>query len=225
MGEEVEIRKTTLYKPIHEYEVWQSIGREFDVCKAWSMIAEQGEREVYRTSVKNFYDTFLSDTDNESGDSFSLFQYYVDKEKAMHHDIDTTIPVLVAKALLNINDPAEDWNVFTQFIDGVHRMYKAYHIGLETMPVFLLTVEETAQIMYAPFQRKRAIVKPTAFELVCPHCNKKNKFTRDDLLDLGWLHTKVHDDVWVYETQHDCTFCYNTLELRMEEGMFEEDAA
>jgi hypothetical protein len=73
----------------------------------------------------------------EPGPAWSML-VHIDKEHAMTTDV--TKPLIVAQIVL-------DRQVVALLIDGHHRNYKAFKTGVKEVPVHLLTVKETFQIM------------------------------------------------------------------------------
>jgi len=123
------------------YEVYNLLGVvEINVALAWALIESDGREpsgyaDVQEQGLKMFGPLV---EEEEAPKYINLFSYYVDKEKALTDEsVDVTVPVILA----DIGEYG------TPIIDGVHRMYKAYATGVETIPVHKLSAIETYCLM------------------------------------------------------------------------------
>ncbi len=67
----------------------------------------------------------------------NLPESQIDETRAMSEEIDTNIPVILA--LIQGDEGEESKPIL---IDGLHRLYKAFREGKETIPCYALTPDE-----------------------------------------------------------------------------------
>lgn len=115
------------YKPKFEGEFFQSLATVWDITKAWGIADKATEMSC---PVKPFYDRLLSRLDTGRIDLFGM-DLSEGKEYALSDKCDTAVPLLFVMVKL------DDGKEHAQIIDGCHRLYKAFHTGLEEMPALV----------------------------------------------------------------------------------------
>lgn len=134
----------------HPYEQFYLFNRAFDITAAWNLIART--RKTQMIGIESIYKQFLDGNDVDLEDErnwekidekgsrrlkkIALPLISIDIEKAMSDEVDYSIPLLVAPML---------GGKTTSFmvIDGWHRLFKAYKVGIKELPAFVLSTAET----------------------------------------------------------------------------------
>lgn len=125
----------------HEVEGFSYLHLSWDVAKAWSLVAAQAPegtivvddwaRAMFRAPSA---EAMLDPT------RFYAFSVGVDTVWCLANDVDLTRPILI------VSRPLSDGEPVTIPIDGYHRLFRAWHDGVETLPAIVLTAEQEQEI-------------------------------------------------------------------------------
>lgn len=124
----------------HEFENFDYFHMRWDVAKAWALVAEQTATDTI--NVENFARAMFGAPSPEAmADKTRIyFGVGVDAAWCIENDLDLTRPVLV------VSRPLSDGEPITIPIDGYHRLYKAWHDGIESLPAILLTADQERKV-------------------------------------------------------------------------------
>jgi hypothetical protein len=132
-----------MMNPKHKHERFQFLTTVFDVAKAWEITNDN--RETLDCDVSSWFHKLVAQNDKELDENgrliFDPLTVWVDTEKAMTETVSTDIPLIFA------NWEYKPGKTAVWLIDGHHRLYKAGKTGLDTMPAYLLSKEETDSII------------------------------------------------------------------------------
>jgi len=121
------------------HETFRFLMVQWDIVKARFLI-QQSNKRLDTLRVRDAARAYGLDT-SQSIDSWA----HVDETRAMSDEIDTIIPVILA--LIQGDEGTRPKPIL---IDGLHRLYKAYREGKETIPCYALTSEEEKQCRLWP---------------------------------------------------------------------------
>jgi hypothetical protein len=117
----------------------------FNVDRALATVAE-APRETRPIRVADWARFFGFDLSEDDG--IALFApRYLDPDYAMTTDLDE--PVLISTLR------GDEGRRYPLLIDGTHRIYKAFALGVETLPAYVLSDEESLAIRDDPFVTSR----------------------------------------------------------------------
>lgn len=113
----------------------------FNVDRGLATIAE-APRETRPIRVGDWARFFGFDLSEDDGIAFFASRY-LDRDYAMTTSLDE--PVLIATLR------GDEGRRYPLLIDGTHRIYKAFALGMEALPAYVLTDEESLAIRDDPF--------------------------------------------------------------------------
>src|SRR5260370_41777926 len=118
----------------HTNESFRYFMVRWDIVKARYLIQKRNTApDVLLVAITAH--TYGLDTPRDSDKA--VYAVYIDEARAMSEAIATTIPVILA---LIQGDEGEEPKPL--LIDGLHRLYKAFQEGKETIPCYALTPQE-----------------------------------------------------------------------------------
>lgn len=123
-------------------ECYQLLSFTFDIAIARFIIQNDKPENVQYASipVKAWAEYMGLDKKCQS-DGISLRMFYVDDARAMTDEIDCSIPVILGSV------PCGGKEHESFLIDGTHRLYKAYHSGIERIPAIVLDKLQTSRCL------------------------------------------------------------------------------
>ena len=124
----------------HKVEGFTFLFKSWDVAKAWTLVAEQaphGTIVVEEWARAMFRAPSAADMLDKS--KIYAMSVHVDTAWCLDNDVDLTRPILIASV------PMSD-EMLTIPIDGYHRLWRAWHDGIETLPAIVLTTEQEQEI-------------------------------------------------------------------------------
>lgn len=136
------------YPPVNPHERSLFFTQAWNITMAWNLIRKgRSLHNVSRSTIETYYQTYLKANDSPGPQKevdevtgrvrkyipFAMAQ--VDVEEAMKDAVDLEIPTLW---LAHSHKPDGGYLL----VDGRHRMYKAYHTGVEQLQGYILSVEE-----------------------------------------------------------------------------------
>lgn len=174
-------------QPKHKDEQFILLHLIFDVTAAWGLI-EEG-RPTHDLSVPEWHRSKLASYSRESlgGNRMILGEVTIESrvegmsahEYALSEHVDTDVPLLVATIRLPGGEETASY-----IIDGYSRLHKAYWQGMPTLKAYLLTAEETDQIVHDP-NRKMYKDRQAAFEFVIKRVVALIQDAGEDILSDG----------------------------------------
>lgn len=124
----------------HETEGFTYVHLRWDVAKAWTLVADVAP-DSHITVAEWAPALFGAPSPEAMLDPSRIYVGVgVDTAWCLTNDVDLTRPVLVVTRTLP-NGGA----TVTLMIDGYHRLYRAWHDGVETLPAIMLTPEQERQ--------------------------------------------------------------------------------
>jgi hypothetical protein len=123
-------------------EYFNFLAFQWDISKAKRLVSNRKPDTHIR--VEDVYGTFLSpydaepEVDADGNKSYSLSLIRIDTEHALAMDVSRLAEPLIGVALPTGEDGGRD-NIL---IDGWHRVYRAFHEGVETLPIYILNDDE-----------------------------------------------------------------------------------
>lgn len=116
----------------------------FNVDRALAVIAE-APRETRSIQVAAWARFFGFDLSKDDG--IALFApRHLDPEYAMTTDLENAVLIATLR---------DDERLYPLLIDGTNRIYKAYMLGVDTLPAYVLSDEESIAIRDDPFVSSR----------------------------------------------------------------------
>lgn len=147
----------------------------WDVSELWRRI--DNDRVLHTIDVEPLYNTWLKHIDQNTNQIYlggvalvSRVEGVTGKAYAMSDAIDLTVPLL-ASEVYNPDKPEQPDHMI---IDGWSRVYKAYHTGVATLQVYLITLDElTPDVHYNPVHnhakalaKLKPLISETAIKLL-----------------------------------------------------------
>lgn len=127
----------------HQGEVFRFLFHAWDVAKAWDLVKDaepSGHLNVADTARNAFGARTPADLmpqPIEPGKPRTIYAgIHVDTDWCLANDLDLDRPLLIVRA------PVPSGDTVTMMIDGHHRLWRAWHDGVETLPGILLTAEQ-----------------------------------------------------------------------------------
>lgn len=148
------------YPPVHPYEHFVYLIAEFDVTAAWNTI--QTGRQQFSINVQTVAPRFcIPDeesivwTTDENGRKVGKMSLKRSFKADIITDpkINLDIPLIVAQYkpsdfLSHRKRASKGEPVDSLIIDGYNRLFKAWKTGVDTLPAFVLSREETKRIIF-----------------------------------------------------------------------------
>lgn len=132
---------TTRWTVPHEVEGFTYVHLSWDVAKAWTLVADV-EPGSHVTVAEWAPALFGAPSPEAMRDKSRIYVGVgVDTDWCLANDLDLTRPVLVVT-----RDLPNGGEAVTLMIDGYHRLYRAWHDGVETLPAILLTADQEREV-------------------------------------------------------------------------------
>lgn len=125
----------------HEIEGFTYLFKSWDVAKAWSLVAAQTPDGtiVVDEWARAMFRAPSAEAMLDKSRIYAL-SVYVNTTWCLDNDIDLTRPILIAST------PLSDGESLVIPIDGYHRLWRAWHDGVETLPAIVLTAEQEQEV-------------------------------------------------------------------------------
>ena len=125
----------------HAAEEFTYLFMRWNVAKAWTLVAAQAPDGTI--VVDDWARAMFRAPSAEAMLGKSVIyalSVHVDTTWCLDNDVDLTRPILIVSVPLSDGEPV------TIPIDGYHRLWRAWHDGVETLPAIVLTAEQEQEV-------------------------------------------------------------------------------